>query len=227
MVTIDELVNSVRIAIDENTTADNIPDLEYDNDILEMEDIIRSKVCEGINSVRLVAPVKYVKVQVVNREGVHNYEDESILTIALEGEEETEEGETESYNYDILRIISARANDWQRPCTDIISMDEDRYEQLHSRFHGVGGNWSRPVIAFGNDAQGRKVLEVYRTNDDEVAVQYVPKLTSIGNELEIEPPLYAAIVYKIAALVYATYNNEGSRVMDTLCMQELGYNTQK
>ena len=96
---------------------------------------------------------------------------------------------------DILRILSVKADGWNRPA-EIISDSDDAYKYQNCKY-GVRGNPERPIAAIGNTANG-KSIELYtsKKKDAKLAFIYV-QVPSITTEQKISLPsvLKDSIIY--------------------------------
>lgn len=190
-----DIVKDVRVAIDENTAVEALSEAG-DADTLEMEDIIRSKIPDGINAVRLVAPLKYLdlKLDVPTVSWVDSAK--GIGRVSLPD--------------DFMRLALFKMSDWKFGAGVAISMVDDGYRQQWSEFKGVRGNANNPVVAISGDAaSGNAVLEFFSSDsaDATATLLYISKVTTTADEYDIEGRLYRAVVLKTAALVMAAYGN--------------------
>ena len=87
---------------------------------------------------------------------------------------------------DMLRILSVKADDWNRPA-EIISESDDAYKYQNCKY-GVRGNPERPIAAIVHTANG-KSIELYtsKKNDATLAFIYV-QVPSITTEQKISLP---------------------------------------
>ena len=95
----------------------------------------------------------------------------------------------------ILRILSVKADGWNRPA-EIISESDDAYKYQNCKY-GVRGNPERPIAAIVHTANG-KSIELYtsKKNDATLAFIYV-QVPSITTEQKISLPsvLKDSIIY--------------------------------
>lgn len=190
---IADIIRDVRIAIDQNMTSEK---LLTTNDIetLSLEEIIQSKIVEGVRRVEMTAPAHYLE------EG-HSFGD-SICW------KELESGWIPLPD-DFMRLIAFRMSDWEQTVYTAISADDPLYQKQNSRMKGIRGNIQKPVCAIVNRPEG-KVLEFYSCKTEDaypVVATYIPypKIDNY-NGIDISERCYTSIVYTIAALVLTTYN---------------------
>lgn len=67
------------------------------------------------------------------------------------------------------RIVYVKPEDWDRPVTKVIYVDDILYRQQNNPV--LRGNPSRPVVAYD---KAKKTLELFTTDKDKVTVCYVP-----------------------------------------------------
>lgn len=67
------------------------------------------------------------------------------------------------------RIVYIKPDDWDRPVTKVIYVDDILYRQQSNPV--LRGNPSRPVVAYDT---ATKTLELFTTSNDKVTVRYVP-----------------------------------------------------
>lgn len=96
---------------------------------------------------------------------------------------------------DILRILSVKANGWNRPA-EIISESDDAYKYQNCKY-GVRGNPERPIAAIVHTDNG-KSIELYTSKKQDATLAFIyVKVPSISTEQKISLPsvLKDAILY--------------------------------
>ena len=96
---------------------------------------------------------------------------------------------------DMLRILSVKANGWNRPA-EIISESDDAYKYQNCKY-GVRGNPERQMAAIEHTAKGNSIeLYTSKKNDATLAFIYV-QVPSVSTEQKISLPsvLKDAILY--------------------------------
>lgn len=96
---------------------------------------------------------------------------------------------------DILRILSVKANGWNRPA-EIISESDDAYKYQNCKY-GVRGNPERPIAAIVHTANG-KSIELYTSKKQDATLEFIyVKVPSISTEQKISLPSFLkdAILY--------------------------------
>lgn len=206
---IQEVLRDVRIAIDENKTNERLITGE-DIDTLMLDDIIRSKVVEGVRLTVASAPVHLLDGGIPFGDAIY-WRNQYSGWIMLPD--------------DFMRLIIFKMSDWERPVYDPITAGDPRYQLQFSRYKGIRGNTQKPVVAIVNRTEGR-VLELYSSNDDTATVEqalYYP-LPTIDEDGGIMIPerCYSSAIYQMAALVLSTIGqSELSQVMNELSKQLL------
>lgn len=189
-----DLVRDVRIALDQNMTSDQLIRVK-DLDTLSLEDIIRSKVEDGVRRVESMADVHLL-------DSGHNFGehifwgDRSCGWILLPD--------------DFMRLIAFRMSDWERTVHDVVLEGDEIYVRQSSRFSGIRGCYQNPICALVMRPEG-KVLEFYSCKSNEASVVraiYLPD-PHIDNcdGIEICERCYISVVYMIGSLTAAACGN--------------------
>lgn len=96
---------------------------------------------------------------------------------------------------DMLRILSVKAEGWNRPA-EIISESDDAYKYQNCKY-GVRGNPERPIAAIVHTANG-KSIELYTSKKQDATLAFIyVQVPSITTEQKISLPsvLKDAILY--------------------------------
>ena len=152
---VSDLVKEVKVLLDRNQESAGLlaPD---DSDTLSQAELIESKIVDAARIILSAAPEDIV-------EGTSCANDVTW---------------TESNGYyvgkmilptDMLRILSVKAEDWNRPAT-IISESDDVYKYQNCKY-GVRGNPDRPIAAIIHTNGGR-YLELYTSKTNSVTVDF-------------------------------------------------------
>ena len=216
------IIKDVRVALDENTNIAPFTDSDgntFDPDTLEMEEIIKSKIADGVNAVRSVAPLsKLEPARMASGEGwpLTWIDDEKMI------------GEVPLPD-DYLRMVMFKMSDWAHAATTPIPADTAMYHQQFSEWKGVRGNPSRPNIAVATDmATGKNVIQFFSCDSTEATAEltYIKRCDKpnepdeSNTTYEIEQGVYRPVVLKTAALVAATYGNaDMMNLMNTLAQE--------
>ena len=191
---VQDIIRDVRVALDQNMTSAALAGLG-DIDTLSLEDIIRSKVVEGVRIVLMNAPLPLLGPGVPFGE-----------SIAWEKTEGHGGGYVRLPD-DFLRLLVFQMSDWTRPVFTAISPDSPQYTLQHSPFPGVRGNTQKPVVAIVNSAVGM-TLEFYSCNGGRGTcikqASYIPQPRIISEKIHIPYQLKEAAVYYIAYLTAVT-----------------------
>lgn len=212
---VDTLIADVRTAIDENTSIAAFTDSGgniVDTDTLEMEDIIRSKVIDGINAVHRVAPLDMLELSSSFPTVMWTNKNKGIGYVRLPS--------------DFLRLGLFKMTDWAFGVSEALSPLSEAYRQQFSEWCGVRGNPLRPVIAISADSgAGRSILQFFScaSTNATAELMYVKALTEEAERYEVEAQLYRAIVLKTAALTASAYTNaDVMKMLNSLCNEQLG-----
>lgn len=197
---VDNILQDVRICLDENNVSAALIS-SGDIDTLSLNDIIRSKIVEAVDSVHKVAPYYLL-------EGGHDIIDAqsgglvgSNYGIAIHW------GDLESgwilLPSDFLRLVVFEMSDWERAVYEVISTADIDYAKQRSRFKGLRGTVQKPVCVLAMRPEG-KVLEFYSCKSENATVsraQYIPYAEIDNNGgVDISERCYKAVVYTIAGL---------------------------
>lgn len=207
-VTADTMARDVRVAIDENTDA---TPLVGDTDTLEMDDIIRAKLPDGINAVRMAAPLAMMELTRLTPTVTWTDTAKGIGRIALPD--------------DFMRLALFKMSDWLYGISEAISPTADSYAQQFSDYAGVRGNPSRPVAAVTADPlTGKDALEFFSSASTNATalLLYVPRVMATATSYDVEECLYRAAVLKTASLVVGNYSNTDlMQLLDTMAKEQM------
>ena len=178
---VSDLVKEVKVLLDRNQESSGLLS-PSDSDTLSQAELIESKIVDAARIILSDAPDDMVEgtsctndVTWTDRNSY--YVGKMVLPT------------------DMLRILSVKADDWNRPA-EIISESDDAYKYQNCKY-GVRGNPERPVAAIVHTANG-KSIELYtsKKNDATLAFIYV-QVPSITTEHKISLPsvLKDAILY--------------------------------
>lgn len=217
------IINDVRVAMDENTAITAFTDSDgtvIDTDTLEMEEIIKSKIADGVNAVRKAAPLSMLDL--TRKASGEDWPVKWIDEDKCIGEVDIPE--------DYLRLVMFKMSDWVHAATTPIAADTALYHQQFSEWKGVRGNPSRPNIAIAADtATGKDVIQFFSSDSTEATAEltYIKRCNGAnepdGTEYDIEKPIYRAVVLKIASLVAATYTNgDLMNLLNQMAQEALG-----
>ncbi len=216
IVAADKMAKAVRVAIDMNRGDDPLF-MEGDSDTLTLDEIIFSKLAEGVRLVEMEAPPALL-------ESGHDF---AGCAEACPGNKNpTREcshvfwGEDGKgfiiLPHDFMRLIAFRMSDWHRTVFDAISETDPEYALQSSRFKGICGNPEKPVVAIVRRSEGL-VLEFYSCRDKTATVTQatyipVPKIDEDGG-IDVAEMCYQAAVYRTASLVLASLGDQLSTTM--------------
>ena len=166
---VSDLVKEVKVLLDRNQESAGLL-APSDSDTLSQAELIESKIVDAARIILSDAPDDMVEgtsctnaVTWTDSNGY--YVGEMVLPA------------------DMLRILSVKAEGWNRPA-EIISESDDSYKYQNCKY-GVRGNPERPIAAIVHTANG-KSIELYtsKKNDATLAFIYV-KLPSLPNRKSV------------------------------------------
>ncbi|MGN1228508.1 MAG: hypothetical protein ACI4T5_02480 [Prevotella sp.] len=216
--TVSEICRQVRIVMDENGTDEKLLS-SGDTDTLELDEIIKSKIEEGVKAVEVAAPVYMLHSGHCFTEETRT--DNPDNPAVLEG---TETGAFRSgavyWNGDgsgwillpddFCRLVSFKMSDWKRCVHTAIGTDDPQYELQQSEFSGIRGNSEKPVVAIVMRSVGL-TLEFYSCDSEDAIVSesdYLPEPKIEDGVIDISEKCFKSCVYHIAALVNVTLGEE-------------------
>ena len=169
---VSDLVKEVKVLLDRNQESAGLL-APSDSDTLSQAELIESKIVDAARIILSDAPEDMVEgtlcTNSVTWTDSNGYYVGNIVLPA-----------------DMLRILSVKADGWNRPA-EIISESDDSYKYQKCKY-GVRGNPERPIAAIVHTANG-KSIELYtsKKNDATLAFIYV-QVPSITTEQKISLP---------------------------------------
>lgn len=184
---LDRLLGDVRVCLGENRVSTSLL-LSGDIDTLSKDELIRSKVLEGVRRVHEVAPYYLLECGHNFGDAIYWADQESGWVLLPD---------------DFLRLVMFEMDDWERPVYSAISIDDPEYAKQRSRIKGIRGTCQKPVCAIGVRPEGR-VLEFYSCKSRSAQVSraiYIPypEIDS-DNGIDISERCYDAVVYMVGGL---------------------------
>ncbi len=185
-------MRDVRVALDQNRQS--VPLLAAgDETALSIDEVIRSKICEGVRRVHMAAPVHMLETG-------HRFGQMDIRNADGSGYVPLPD--------DFMRLVMFRRSDWSSAVYEAITAADVEYQYQSSRFKGLRGTPQRPVCAIVQRPTGN-VLEYYSSKDDKAeitAAVYVPypRIDERGG-VDISVPCYESVVDEVAKLTAAVF----------------------
>lgn len=178
---VSDLVKEVKVLLDRNQESAGLL-APSDSDTLSQAELIESKIVDAARIILSDAPEDMVEGTACTNEVTW----------------------TDSNSYyvgkmvlptDMLRILSVKAEGWNRPA-EIISESDEAYKYQNCKF-GVRGNPERPIAAIVHTANG-KSIELYTSTKQDATLAFIyVQVPSITTEQKISLPsvLKDAILY--------------------------------
>ena len=135
---VSELMSAVRVVLDNNMTSDVLAGLG-DIDTLTLDEIIRSKLVEGVRTAEMNAPLALLG-------GGTTFFGQDISWYQ-------QEGQGSGYIKlpdDFMRLIVFQMSDWLRPVYEAVSPTDPKYNMYRSRYPGVSGCPQKPAAVIIN-----------------------------------------------------------------------------
>ena len=114
---VEEIMRDVRVCLDQNMTSEALL-ADGDSDTLALDEVVRSKIVEGVVRVESNAAARYL-------EAGHNLED-----VVFWGDQESG---WVLLPHDFMRLITFRMSDWERTVYKAITPDDARYALQRQR----------------------------------------------------------------------------------------------
>lgn len=185
---IDNIMRDVRVAMDQNGQSAALREVE-DNDTLTLDELIESKIEDGVRLVESEAPTELLG-------GCGKPFGDTIFW------NEQQSGWVPVPD-DFMRLISFRMSDWSCAVNEPMNESDPRYRWQSSRYKGLRGTPQRPVCAIVRRSQGMR-LEFFSCKDDNAICEdavYLPVPRIEDHHIEVSERCYRASVLRIAALV--------------------------
>lgn len=202
---VEELVRDVRVAIDMNRRDDSLAE-EGDPDTLELDELIRSKICEGIDMVHLEAPARLLET---------TYIEEARPGLAIDSVDNEGRGLIMlPDNY--LRFVLFKMDGWRYTVYEAIDETDVRYQQQWSRWKGIHGTPEKPVVAITGSVGNKRTLEIFTTEAGKHIYDSRHMLMAEidnDNKVVISKKCYRSAVYRIAGLVLTSLNDALGGIM--------------
>lgn len=191
---LERIARDVRIVLDQNMVSAALAETG-DVDTLSLNEIVLSKIAEGVARVHSEAPAYLL-------DGGNNFGDAVYW-----------QGDGCGWVLlpeDFMRLVVFEMSDWERAVYHAISEDDEEYELQSSRFKGLRGTPQKPVCAIVVRPEGR-VLEFYSCRSEAAQVSKAvympyPAVDPYGG-IGICRRCYKAVVYTVASLVLFTYGD--------------------
>ena len=188
---LDRIIEDVRVCLDETRTSGALQGVS-DTETLTLDELIRSKVLEGVDAVHLKVPYWMLEQGHLFGDGIFWQDMESGYVLLPD---------------DFLRLVVFEMSDWERPVYTAISTDNPLYAIQRSRIKAIRGTAQRPVCAIGV-ANAGKTLEFYSCKSEDATIKrslYIPyaKIDRDGG-VDISERCYTVAVKEIARLVLLT-----------------------
>lgn len=190
---LDDIIKDVRIAIDENSTSEQLSEIE-DQDTLSVDEIIKSKIIESMRSVSMAAPLSLLEPTSATPSITWN--DNNCGKVKLPD--------------NFLRLSTFMMGDWRRPIFSLITTDSPLYAQQYSSYEGVRGNSDRPIGAFVREADG-KYLEFFSCKSKDATLSkllYIEIPVIVSNKITYHELCYNAAILRCASLVAFTIGDK-------------------
>ena len=178
---VSDLVKEVKVLLDRNQESAGLL-APSDSDTLSQAELIESKIVDAARIILSEAPEDMVEGTACTNEVTWTdsngyYVGKMVLPT------------------DMLRILSVKAEGWNRPA-EIISESDDAYKYQNCKY-GVRGNPERPIAAIVHTANG-KSIELYTSKKQDATLAFIyVQVPSITTEQKISLPsvLKDAILY--------------------------------
>ena len=179
---VSDLVKEVKVLLDRNQESAGLL-APSDSDTLSQAELIESKIVDAARIILSDAPEDMVEGTSCTNDVTWTDDSNGYYVGKM------------VLPTDMLRILSVKAGDWNRPAT-IISESDDAYKYQNCKY-GVRGNPERPIAAIVHTANG-KSIELYTSTKQDATLAFIyVQVPSITTEQKISLPsvLKDAILY--------------------------------
>lgn len=176
---VSDLVKEVKVLLDRNQESAGLL-APSDSDTLSQAELIESKIVDAARIILSDAP----EVEGTSCKNAVTWTDSNGYYVGKM-----------VLPTDMLRILSVKAEGWNRPA-EIISDSDDAYKYQNCKY-GVRGNPERPIAAIVHTANG-KSIELYTSTKQDATLAFIyVQVPSITTEQKISLPsvLKDAILY--------------------------------
>lgn len=197
---VQDLMREVRIALDINNNPERLL-REEDIDTLTEEEIIRSRILQAALIVSREAPLHLVGIG----------SDLSESPIVWDSRQRGRGSGRILLPEDFLRLITFKMSDWSYPLNNILPQSDPRIQMQRSKFVGIQGSPSRPILTLEQDAHGTWLVFHSSREGESVFIQqarYLPIPKIVDNELNINEKLIPALVHSTASLVAMSFGED-------------------
>ena len=207
------IISDVRVCLEENSAIES-DDLGLagigDEGTLTLNEVIRSKVVEGVRIVHCTAPTHMLENSVPMKVGGSVIDgDAKSFGDSIYWEGSSDHGYV-MLPEDFMRLLMFRMDDWERTVYVAKTVYEKSYERQSSRHKGLRGTPQKPVCVIGLRPEGR-VLEFYGSESNEAVVEsatYLPyPYIDEDDGIRISKRCYESAIYMISSLVAMTYGD--------------------
>ena len=205
---VEDIVKDVRISLDMNSNSETLAEFD-DNDTLSINEIIKSKIIEGVKQVHSIAPPHLLDGGNIFGDAIYWGDMESGLVLLPD---------------DFMRFVVFQMSDWTRAVYHAIETSDPQYELQSAPYKGLRGTCNNPVCAIATRHEGR-VLEFYSCKDENATVKkalYIPYPKIEEEAIDICEKCYKAVTYAIAALVLTVFgDSDKSNIYNELAKNAL------
>jgi len=196
---VSDLINRVRIALDENGDSGDLVALS-DIDTLTLNDIIKYSLLDAARIVETNAPSYLL-------DAGESFASQSVIWKGSKGYG----AGTIVLPEDFMRLVSFKMSDWTHSVNGAVTQESEAYLMQQSEYPGIRGCPQKPVVAIINAPAGLS-LEFYSCMGGAgVSVehaQYLPYPNITYGSIDLCRRLKDAIVYYAAYLTAQSLNNE-------------------
>lgn len=167
---VSDLVKEVKVLLDRNQESAGLL-APYDSDTLSQAELIESKIVDAARIILSDSP----EVEGTSCKNAVTWTDSNGYYVGKM-----------VLPTDMLRILSVKAEGWNRPA-EIISESDDAYKYQNCKY-GVRGNPERPIAAIVHTANG-KSIELYTSKKQDATLAFIyVQVPSITTEQKISLP---------------------------------------
>ena len=188
----NQIIDKVRVILNEAGEENSLALLTEDT--VKLGDYIRESIPDAVTLIQMNSPLWPVNKK-------------SVTTLAVSV---SNGGGVADAPRDFVRLINVMVSDWKRQCCVSLSINSEAYKQQCNSYTRTGVN--KPLCFYGHGRAGKQLYLYPFNTDSEVSylnyeASYSP---SSGLDLDANDPVFLAVCYMTASLVYTIFENKAS-----------------
>lgn len=207
---LSDIIRDVRIVLEENADSTLLLPDETGVGMLQTDDIIENRLSDAVRNVLVSAPIEMIN------------ESKSFSTHAITWEGNHPYGKVD-LPADFLRMVGFKMSDWERTVRIVTPYDSEEYVMQKSKYAGLRGNPSYPVVSVVYLSNNAETLEFYSCKDQQATIsvaEYIPVPKVENGQIWLVDRLYSSIVYECAYQTAQVMGLEDASKFRTLSQEQ-------